>query len=398
MRKFLLAGAAFAAAAAYMPTARADSPVTVYIGGRVFAGVFVGSSTGQNAGAVKIGDENYPTYMRLYPTADYAAPNGIHYGFTAELRSSNNGAMRYGAPSSQLYWEHEAAYVSSTAFGKLTFGTPTPVLETIQVGAQNDIGSGGYDGEFGWNGANGGPMWLFTDVDETKTSIDYYSPSFAGFGFAVGFMPYDNNTANNENVNSGPLGLVPSIDRNKNRVDAALTYGNTIGPVGLKATVGGRFASVVKDTTVGDLGYQNMHIIDVGVEATIAGIGVGGHLDTGKFGGGGNVYEPLPDGAKSTTAFIVGVQYAVPNPAVPLSFGASYMHYSIDGSQYGLPIGSTVKADGGALGASYKLVPGVSLFLDALYAQQKASDGLELVAGHKQVDSQGLGIGTYFQW
>jgi predicted porin len=407
MRKILLAGAAVAAAVAavaYMPTTAhaqaASSPVTVYIGGRVFAGVFFGHSSGQNDGASgdKLGNVNFPTYMRLYPTADYAAPNGIHYGINAEIRSNGTTGMRYGAPSNQLDWEHASAYVSSTAFGKLTFGTPTPVLETLQLGAQNDIGSGGFDGEFGWNGPSGGPMWLFTDNDETKTSINYYSPSFGGFSVAIGYMPYDNNSANDQNITSGPLGSAPSINRNKDRVDVAATYNGQFGAFGLKALVGYRFASVVRDTIPGDLRYHDMNMFDAGVEATFAGLSVGGHLDTGKFGGGGNVYEPEPSGAKSTTAFIVGAKYALPNPAMPLAFGGSYMHYTIDGSQYGLPVGTKVTADGGALGANYTLVPGVSFFLDALFAQQKASDGFALVGTRTKIDSTGLGIGTYFQW
>jgi hypothetical protein len=371
MRKILLAGVAFAAAAAYMPTtayAQAASPVTVYIGARVFAGVFFGTSSGQNEGGTyKYGSVNYPTYMRLYPTADYAAPNGLHYGINAEFRTSNNGADRYGAPASQFYIEHAAPYVSGASFGKLVFGTPTPVLETLQLGAQNDIGSGGYDGEFGWNGPNGGPMWLFTDVDETKTSIDYYSPSFAGFSFAVGFMPYDNNSANDQNIDKTYAAVYPA-GRAKNRVDIAATYNGQFGAFGLKALVGGRFAGAVQDEALGATHYKDVSIIDAGVEATFAGIGVGGHLDTGRFGGGGNVYEPEPDGAKHTTAFIVGAKYTIPNPAVPLSFGGSFMHYSIDGSQYGLPVGTKVTANGGAIGANYNLVPGVSFFADGLLA------------------------------
>jgi predicted porin len=416
MRKILLAGAAIAAAAAYMPTtAHAQStpvsPVTVYIGGRVFQGVFLGSSSGQNEGAsgARIGDVNWPTYMRLYPSADYAAPNGIHYGISAEIRSNGSaGQSRYNEPTTTLYWEHASAYVSSAQFGKLTFGSPTPVLETIIVGSQDDIGTGGWYGEYGWNGGNGSPSWLFADVDETKTSINYYSPSFAGFGFAVGFMPYDNNSASANNVDSGPAGSSPTIDHNKNRIDAALIYGNNFGPLGLKATIGGRVAGVVRDTTPGDPHFQDVKIFDAGVEVSYAGFGVGGHVDIGKYGAGtGNygIYEPVPDHTKSSTAFILGVRYDVPNPAVPLSVGGSYYYYSVDGNQYNnattgiqLAQGSKVTFNGGAIGASYKLVPGVTLFLDALYGEQKANDGQTLIGTRTKIDSQGLGVGTYFQW
>jgi len=425
MRKILLAGAAIAAAAAYMPTtahaqATPASPVTVYIGGRVFAGVFLASSSGQNEGtqiggkSAKIGDLNWPTYMRLYPTADYAAPNGIHYGINSEIRSNGSANQsRYNEPTTTLYWEHASAYVSSAQFGKLTFGSPTPVLETIIVGSQDDIGTGGWYGEYGWNGANGSPGWLFADVDETKTSINYYSPSFAGFGFAVGFMPYDNNSASANNVDSGPDGSSPTIDHNKNRIDAALLYGNNFGPLGVKATIGGRIAGVVRDTSLDATHFQDVKIFDAGVEVSYAGFGVGGHVDVGKYGAGTGsygIYEPVPDHTKTSTAFIVGVRYDVPNPAVPLSVGGSYYYYSVDGNQYVNPtgsptggpaqlaMGSKVTFNGGAIGASYKLVPGVTLFLDAMYGQQKANDGQALVGTRSTIDSQGLGIGTYFQW
>lgn len=412
MRKFLLAGAAFAAAAAYMPTTAhaqdssgGTSPVTVYIGGRMFVGVFLEHSTGQNSGTNKYSTAAYPNYMRLYPSADYAAPNGVHYGFSAELRSWNSstgsGGTRYGQPTGNLYWEHAYGYVSSAQAGKLEFGTPETLLAITEVGDGSDIGTGGYDGEYGWSGTNGSPKWLFPDNAEGRVAIQYYSPSFAGFSAAVGYTPNDDNSLDGSNITSTSDSTSIKAGKTHNMVNGAISYGGTFGPVGVKAEVGGLYSGYVNETWAGAVQSQDQTMLDAGLAVTYAGITFGGHIDAGKFGPS---QEPLPKGAKTTVVAAANVQYTLPNPRIPLTFGGGWYHYDLDASQYTMADGNAgtagkrVKFNGAAVGATYKLVPGVTLFLDALWGEQKAPASEELADGHNKVTSTGLGIGTYFQW
>jgi hypothetical protein len=412
MRKILLAGAAVAAAAAYMPTTAhaqaASSPVTVYIGGRLFQGIFFSNSTGQNNAGNKYGSYQEPNYFRLYPSADYAAPNGIHYGFSAEMRSGPTTSGG-GVQNDTTNWHRAFGYVSSAQFGKFLFGVPAPALETAgEYGVGTDFDTGGWDGEYGLPGAFGSAKWMFVDNYDTYTAFEYVTPSFANFGAVVSFAPYDTGLGGNNTITSSSV-FNPQVGHFKNQFEGAVTYGGTFGAVGLKAQLGGAWSSYVKDDTNTER-FKDVALLDAGVAGTIAGFTVGGHLDVGKFGVN---WEPLQQGSKTTWAYAIEANYALPNPAVPLTFGAAYYGYKIDASQYDSSFtpGSKVTADTAAVGGVYKLVPGVTLFLDFLWAQQKAPSGYSFDTAsstivpsgstgtsHHKIDSWGFGPGVYFQW
>ena len=407
MRKILLAGVALATAAAFMPaTANAQatsSPVTVYIGGRLFQGIFPSHSTGQNDGLNKYSSVSYPNYFRLYPSADYAAPSGVHYGFSGEIRS-NGGVNK---TNGTLYWQRAYGYVTSAKFGSLEFGTPVPVLEKYAVGVNWDYGTGGFDGEYGWNGANGTPLWLFPDNNDTTTSIQYTTPTYAGFLAAFNFSPSQNNLGSNNQTTSTSDPLNPAINKYSNRVQGTINYGGTFGALGLKANVGGQYSGVVHNTvpatavTAAGENAVAMSILDAGLAVTYAGVTAEAHVDTGYFGAG---WTPLKPHSSPTTAAIAGLTYTIPNPAVPLAMGAGYYWYQIDANNYTFVAGTAPAAhervifNGAQVGASYKWVPGVTFFLDGLYGVQRAPSGSELVVGNNKVTSYGLGLGTYFQW
>lgn len=369
MRKYLLAGAALAVAMPVIAHADDMKPAaTVYIGGRVFESLFTQSVTGQNpAGGDASGNKyqsyNMQDYFRLYPAVDYTAPDGIHYGFKAELRWGGNH-------NGNAYVDRSYLFVKSDRMGKLSVGGQAGALEDAAVANDEASGTGGWDGEYGFFG--GGYQWLMADtVGNGTDGIKYQSPSFSGLGFIASFIPDASAQIGTDkfiNTTTAATGAV------KNRIEAAITYSGTFGGTGIGADVG--FGGGSPEATTG---YQNMSVIDAGLKVSFAGVEVGGQFDTGKYAGG---FNALPKGYGDTTAYDAGVLY---------SFGAAQVGAQYYGYKIATGMATKEKFSGAALGATYHLNPGVTFFFDGL-------SGSKTDTGAAKTNFTGVGVGTYFQW
>lgn len=365
MRKYLLAGAALAVATAALPAvaSAAEMPATVTIGGRIFESFFNQSVTNQNvAGGIQGQSYNMQSYFRLYPAVDYTAPNGIHYGFKSELRwDGNHGAGRIN----RAY-----LFVKSDKMGTLTVGGQAGAVKSASVANDEASGTGGWDGEYGFFG--NGYRWLLADASgDGQEGVKYVTPSFSGLSATVSFIP---NSANQVGANfvasSAPAG---STNATKNVIEGVLNYAGAFGGTGVNADIGLLSATPLAS------GLQNVNVMNVGLEVSMAGFTVGGNYQTGKFADG---YGALAAGLKATKAYDAGVVYGFGAAQV----GAQYYGYEIATSTT-----KTEKFSGEALGASYKLNPGVTFFFDGLVGQKTATAA-------SKVNFTGIGVGTYFQW
>jgi predicted porin len=400
MRKLLLAGVALAGAAAYLPTtAQAQSPVfnettrpgkldgaapgsvQVNIGGTLFSAILFTSGT-NDSGANKVSNPNLVNYFRLYPNFDYASPSGIHFGVSAQVRS--NGSKQAGnRTTNTLYWHSAVGYVSSPAFGKFEVGSPNDAVDELGVGTGDDFGTGGFYSEYGWPNA---PIFIAADSydgDVPKQKLAYISPSFAGFTLGVSYQPTSVGLNNSSGLTDTPPSLV---GQSKDRIEVAVQFSHAFGPASLKADVGYATASVAPGVT----GYKSVSFVNAGAVVNVAGFEVEGSINTGNFAANyndsGSPFGPELNGAKKTTAYIVGVGYS----AGPYSIGAQYYGVNYDASDAGGSLGATATISGEALGAGYQVGPGVSVYFDAMTNQNKVSGS--------QVHGTGIGLGTYFSW
>ncbi len=444
MRQYLLAGVATVALAFLAcDPARAQSPVfpettqagkldgaapgsvTVSLGGRIFSALEFQSGSG-DSGPNKRSSPSTFGYIRLYPNFDYASPAGIHYGAAIEIRTGvgGGGALQgVSSTTNTLFVFSGQGYVSSDQFGKIAFGTPNDAIDQLGVGTGDDFGTGGFYGEYGWANA---PVFAMADAydgDVPKQKLAYYSPSFAGFTAGVSWQPtsvgLNNSGALVENLTcTGGTATTPCSPANgatgaqsRNRVEVAGQFSHAFGPASLKADIGYAFADTSTPTgPTGSIGsYQNVSMINAGAVVNIAGFEVEGSVNTGKFAynynDSGSPQGPSLTGAHGTTAYIVGLGYAVG----PYSIGAQYYGVRFDQGDYGavtgtgaLNTGAEGRVDGFAVGGSYRVGPGVSVNFDVATDTTKTPGGLqkEAVSGDLVEKTHGtvLGIGTYINW
>ena len=394
MRNRGLAGAAMiGAAVAYAGPVRADDAVRLYIGGRVFESIFVQSVQDQNpypSPGIELQQYNFQNYLRLYPGVEYTAPNGIHYGIIAELRwGGQRGALspKQTGPASPVQTESGAGYVDrayafvrSDRLGTLSFGGQPGALADAAVANDEASGTGGWDGEYSFFGNRGGVPWLLADtVSDGTLAIKYTSPSLAGVGLIVSFIP-------DSSALVGASTFISSFDPArytgegpsfvKNRIEGALTFAGQFGGFGVSANLGGAVGS--PEATVG---HQDLGVFDAGLQGTYRNISLGAHYDGGKFA---DAFDVLPNGAGNTQAYNVGLLYTI----AAMQVGVQYYGYTT-------PVlsdpSNNERFGGAALGAKWVVNPGVTLFFDGLF-------GAKNITGAPRSNYNGVGLGTYFQW
>jgi hypothetical protein len=425
MRNYLLAGAALVAGIGWLCTAaRAQSPVfpmqstagkldgaapgsvTVTFGGRIFSAIEFESGTG-DSGPNRVSSPNLVNYIRLYPGFDYANPAGIHFGASFEIRT--NGAQQgVGSGHDSLFAFSGVGYVSSDKFGKFAVGTPNDAIDQLGVGAGDDFGTGGFFGEYAWPNA---AIWAMADAydgDVPKQKLAYYSPPFAGFSVGVSYQPTSVGLNNSGAlVDNLPVGGGATGAQSRDRIEAAVQFAHSFGPVSVKADLG---YAEAQPSVVGNVGgYQNVSLVNVGAVVNFAGFEVEGSVNTGKwaynFNDSGSPSGPSLNGASNTTAYIIGLGYA----AGPYSIGAQYYGVRFDQGDFGattasgaLNTGHQGQEDGLAVGGSYAVGPGVTVNFDVATNTTKTPGALQTdsVSGNKSESTHGtlFGLGTYFNW
>jgi hypothetical protein len=370
-----------------------------------------------NGGSNKLANWDFYSYARLYPSLEGRATNGLKYGAFMEIRqdyTSGAGGGVYGSISgsvqrrSGLYFRREYGYFGTDQLGIVRVGSgdqPTSLFITGNFENFNDAG---------WNGdlpADIAPAlqiaWPFPDVGSLYTTekVTYLSPQFAGFDFGVSYEPNSGSASGNSGCGSFPFyvagatqpvggngatagcnalsstGVAGELARRRNTFDGVLRYRGVFGPVGIAATGGFIFSGQVENNVPGFAGvtYDGLSVGDFGLAATYAGLTVGGHVDFGRFNPVKS-FASLPyAGGSDGMAYVVGASY---QPAPQFIMGAHYLSDWGQGNQTPLNRATVgeLHEQGVAVGATYTLTPGFSIFLSTLWGQRK-ENGYNLVQG-----------------
>ena len=413
MRKLLLAtvatlGASMGLMAAAQAQTAPEAPgsVTVRLNGRVnwYAGIEGSSLDNNSSTGVKTSTDNFLGYLRLFPGFDGVAANGLHYGAAAEIRI--NGGQSAGAET--LFVHQAYGYFGLPKLGQISFGQENGPVVLFETGTFEGFNDGGWWGDLpAIVPGNAEVVYPFVDnggFSQETNKIVYLSPTIAGFQFAVGFEP--NHTAENytDAATSTPTPI--SGGQPRNLIDVGGQYTQTFGPVGIQ--IGADYVSAGQVHYTGSaasIGYKNLNIFSGGATATIAGVTVGGNVVYGAFNQvSGYNFELEPDGGHAAIGTLFGAQYTLG----PVVVGGSVFRFQTTGDLvsngsggYQLTSGQQVN-NGLALGGTYTLVPGVSLFVDYDYGWRKQGglDFSNLSAGpdNNYVQSQLFGVGTQIQW
>ncbi|GAB0118998.1 porin [Acidisoma sp. 7E03] len=421
MRNPLLASTALALAASLAaPLAHAQTAtpgsVTVRLNGRVnwYAGVEGSSLDSTSSG--KTSTAGFLGYFRLYPGFDGVAANGLHYGAAAEIRM-NTGSS---ASSETLYVHQAYGYLGLPQIGQVSFGQQNGPIVLFETGTFEGFNDGGWWGDLpALVPTNAEPVYPFVDnsgLDQETSKIVYLSPSLSGFQFALGFTP--NQTAENYTDAATSVTTAVSGGTPRNVMDIGAQYTKTFGPVGIQIGADYMFAGQVSGTGTQSAsyttpsGYKDLQIFSGGATATIAGLTFGGNVVGGNFNQvSGYTFQLEPDGGTAAIGWLGGAQYTTG----PITVGASYFVFNTTGdlpggidagsgatiTSAGLTTGQQVN-DGFAAGATYTLVPGVSLFVDYDYGWRHQG-GYDFETGkagvdHNTVQAQLFGVGTQIQW
>ena len=416
MKKILMATSAIgfttvlSVASAFAQTA-APGSVTVHLNGRInwYAGV-EGSSL-DNIDGTKTSTSSFYGYMRLYPGFDGVAANGLHYGASAQIRQS----FASSASSSTLYVFQAYGYLGLPQLGQISFGQQNGPTVLFETGVSDAFNDGGWWGDLPVIvPGNAQPVypWVDTGPNQTSDKFVYLSPTIDGLQMAFGFTP--NQTASNyaPAVTSNAPGTVTLGGTPKNVTDLGGQYTNTFGPVALQIGADWQHSGQVGNTAVageGPSGYKDMNIFSSGAQATIDGITLSGNVVYGSFNEvSGYTFQLEPQGGHAALGWISGIQYTKGNWTV----GGQYFQFDTTGDIPGGGDSSLITADGltvgqqhnagVAVGATYTVVPGVSLFLDYDYGVRHQG-GLDFStddAGteHNNTQAQLFGVGTQIQW
>ena len=400
------------------PTSSQLSPgsITVRLNGRVnwYAGVEGSSVDNNNSTGTKTSTDNFLGYLRLFPGFDGVAGNGLHYGAAAEIRI--NGGQSAGDET--LYVFQDYGYFGLPQLGQISFGAENGPSVIFETGTFEGFNDGGWNGDIeGMIPTVANPVYPFPDsgsqYDQATNKIVYLSPMFAGFQFAAGFTP--NQTA--ANYTDAPTSVTTPIigGQPRNLIDVGGQFTKTFGPIGVQIGADYTNAGQVAyngGATSAVTNYKDLSILSGGATVTVSGFTFGGNSSYGAFNmADGDTFDLEPDGGTKAIGWLAGGEYTTG----PVVVGASFFRFNQTGDLPGgidAGSGATITAaglttgqqqnDGVAAGATYTLVPGVSLFADYLYGLRQQG-GYDFVSGNagtanNYVQSQLFGVGTQIQW
>ena len=419
------------------------------------------TGSGTASGTNKLATFGFGEFARLYPGFDGIAANGLKYGVNLEIRqdqASGAGGGSFGGISQQnrargaLYFRREWGYVGTDQLGTIRVGSTDQPSSLYMTGNFENFNDGGLNGDIpGLVAGATQIVWPFADVGNyyATNKIVYLSPSIFGFDAGVSFEPSTANVNINSNCGTGsPVGANfvnasgaftaaagangqgvagPGCDRlssspsnaesgrRRNTIDALLRYRGSFGPVGIAATAGYIGGANVKDNQTGVafnsnplLGtvrndFDGLSVGDFGLAVTFGGLSVGGKYMFGRLNG---QWSLVPKGLPDAEAALVGASYTMG----PVIVGAHYLYYKSAGDIGNATQGRLRTERGLAVGGTYALAPGVSLFLSYLY-QQRQQNGFNFVTGQgvtaatpggnafsNKVSSNIVSLGTAFSW
>jgi predicted porin len=415
------------------PMVPTPGTMTIHLNARINFYAAVDGSSLNTYNGNKLAPDQFLGYFRLYPGVDAMATNGLRYGAIVEIRQNFLG-QSYGlnatpgtplagnAPGSNfstspsasssgstLYVRREAIYIGSNELGIIRLGQDDGPLSQLD----NGVTTFQNFNDAGWNGdVNAAapsatqPIFPFFASNSSEYTIDkvvYFTPRFYGFDGAISWAP-NNAPANDSacaaagpgcaNTTSAANNSFGGGARPTNMYEIMGRYRGTVGPVGIYG-IAGYAGSGHTDVpvTVGTQ-YNGFSVGDVGLVLSYAGFSVGGNVQLGDYDG---TIALQPKGGKSAVAWLVGAQYA----NGPITIGASYYNYQSQGSA--ALVGKSQRYDDGlAAGLTYKLAPGLLVYVSYLYGQvhQGGYDFATASVGsaYNDVHSQVFSLGTRVAW
>ena len=377
--------------------------------------------------AFKQANYTFGDYIRLFPTVDGVAANGLRYGVYSEIRVENflntgggaNASVSGTDRTNNLYIRRAYLYFGLQNAGYIRLGTGDGAGGLFDTGTFQNFDQGGWNGDVP-NLISGNAQVVFPFQGGVgnfyaTNKLTYLSPQIAGFELGLSYEPNTSNVtdynvgtvANSNAVRLDASSVAGDLHRRRNVINPEVRYRATFGPVGVAAEAGYYLSGVVSNNAVSTPNtvlYKGWNFYDGGLVLTFGGLSVGGHVMEGDFNGQGGL---APQGASKSLAWIGGASYTVG----PVIVGASYFHYNFPGSQgiVQTPQGRLVGSEhdsGIAAGGTYTVIPGVSLFLSYVYGERKENgydllNGAPNVAGSNQGNqtrAQALGIGTQIRW
>ena len=403
------------------------------------------------SGGNKLARYSFGSYARLYPGFDGVAANGLKYGASLEIRQdqvSGAGGGIYGSIGQQdrarsgLYFKREFGYLGTDQLGTIRVGTTDQPTSLYITGTFENFDGGGLNGDIpGYAAGVAQATWPFSDSGNYygTNKVVYLSPQFFGFDFGVSFEPNTGGENQGNNCGTGsyqgatavnPGGAIsasnpfatgansngaagPGCDRlastatgdysrRRNEFDGLVRYRGTFGPVGVAATAAYMTSGRVLDSSTPQraLQYDDLSVGDFGAAVTAYGFSVGGHYAYGRFTGSG--FALAPTGTPDSHAWLGGASYTIG----PFVTGVQYVNYQYVGNTAATLANRQKQDVSFAAGATYSLVPGVTLFASYIY-QQTRQYGVNQVTGettgagaalHNKENSNVFGLGTSFRW
>lgn len=400
------------------------------------------------SGIYKQNAQSFQGYVRIYPGVDAMATNGLRYGAGVEIREnwgattpaggSLNSTSASSVTSNQTIFIRRAfVYAAGANWGIVRLGQADGVLGIFDNGVtsmQSVSPSGGMNGSDVQNPLPGNtympfPFLAQNGIEYGNDKIVYLSPSFAGLDVGLEYAPSNNNAeeqglcangvtkdptslgSNGVNANtcsttsSSPL---PSdAGRYTNQFEVGARYQGTLGPVAVLAHGTYMGSGIVDYTGTAALAgagpgtwngkYKPLSIFQGGVAVTVAGLTVGGLVNTGAMNNNGQG-TPEPDGGVGQTAFIIGFQYNIG------AFSAGLAYEQADSQGSANLVGISQRHEWGINpGVDYLVAPGLKVFAEYFYGQRHQGDFNFATGGagssaYNDVRGQALLIGSRVYW
>jgi predicted porin len=400
------------------------------------------------SGIYKQNAQSFQGYVRIYPGVDAMATNGLRYGAGVEIREnwgattpaggSLNSTSASSVTSNQTIFIRRAfVYAAGANWGIVRLGQADGVLGIFDNGVtsmQSVSPSGGMNGSDVQNPLPGNtympfPFLAQNGIEYGNDKIVYLSPSFAGLDVGLEYAPSNNNAeeqglcangvtkdptslgSNGVNANtcsttsSSPL---PSdAGRYTNQFEVGARYQGTLGPVAVLAHGTYMGSGIVDYTGTAALAgagpgtwngkYKPLSIFQGGVAVTVAGLTVGGLVNTGAMNNNGQG-TPEPDGGVGQTAFIIGFQYNIG------AFSAGLAYEQADSQGSANLVGISQRHEWGINpGVDYLVAPGLKVFAEYFYGQRHQGDfnfatGANGSSAYNDVRGQALLIGSRVYW
>ncbi len=425
MRKLLLASAAalFVGGAAFAQPAKpvaAPGTVVVHLNGyfQYGIGAYGASDMGSDAAGYKLNGVSTFGDFRLLPGFDAQTLNGIWYGVQFELRTTTSNAGVRANPSDTgtngvgtLYIRRGYGYLGTPNYGFIRFGDTDSAFTLSQVGVIENFGDGA---QFN---ADGGPyimlpsvpgQFVYADTSHLYTTgkFVYESPAVevldGKLSGIIGFEPSSNgikqgqDSAGSANGSAATSVAGGSPGRRRNTLDMSVSFGNDIDAFANKISVPYLHGAPLSSTngsygSSAPYGYDELSVLQAGVQTTYAGLTVGANVKAGQLEDG---YYFKPKGARNALGYIVGASYE----NGPYTVGASYFNQQSSGKYIpgSTAYARTLSEEGIAAGANYQLAKPIGFFVQYLYGQQHQPTTVTGVRSN--VHEQVIAVGTTLKW